>query len=101
MDDARYQREAAELVAAKGIAYNKSFILLFFIAVLVAVVGSLVIIISALPGWIILGTVLGVGGAGVASGKMDALMTLGVASLAGISGIMAVIVTAYVMLGIE
>jgi hypothetical protein len=99
--DGRYQRDAALLQGARTIAANKSFVLLFAICALVGAVGLLVVAVSGLWGWITVAALLVIGGAGVFSGKMDELMTLGVATIAGLTGILSVIVTAYVILGIR
>jgi hypothetical protein len=99
--DGRYQRDAAVLQQARTISMNKSFFLLFFICLLVAAVGLLTVGVSGMWGWITV-AVLGVlGGLGAWSGKMDTLMTLGVAALAGATGVLSAIVTVYVILGIR
>lgn len=101
MDDERYQRDAAALIAAKGVAANKSFVLLFAICFLVAAVGLLVIGVSGLWGWVTVAVLGVVGGLGAWSGKMDALMTLGVAVIAGLTGALSAVVAAFVMLGVR
>ncbi len=98
--DARYQRDAAALAQARTISGNKSFILLFTICILVISVGLLTIGVSGMWGWVTVATLALVGGAGAWSGKMDSLMTLGIATIAGMTGVLSVIVTAYVLLGI-
>ncbi len=99
--DGRYQRDVALLQQARTISMNKSFFLLFSICVLVAAVGLLTVGVSGMWGWITV-AVLGVlGGAGMASGKMDALMTLGIAAIAAGTGVVSAIVTVYVVLGIR
>lgn len=98
--DVRYQRDAAVLAQARTIAANKSFILLFFICVLVLSVGLLTVGVSGLWGWVTVAVLGIVGGIGAWSGRMDSLMTLGIATIAGVTGILSVIVTIYVWLGI-
>lgn len=99
--DGRYARDAALLAQARTISMNKSFILLFVICFLVGAVGLLVVGVSGLWGWITVAVLGLIGGAGVFSGKMDELMTLGVAAISGLTGILSIIVTAYVLLGIR
>ncbi|MDQ3034526.1 MAG: hypothetical protein M3Y87_19105 [Myxococcota bacterium] len=99
--DGRYQRDAAVLQQARTISANKSFFLLFTICILVSAVGLLTVGVSGMWGWITV-AVLGVlGGVGAWSGKMDSLMTLGVATMAGATGVLSAIVTVYVILGIR
>ena len=99
--DGRYQRDAAALAQARTIGANKSFILLFAICVLVGLTGLLVVGVSGMWGWITVAALGVIGGAGAFSGKMDELMTLGVALIAALTGVLSVIVTAYVLLGIR
>jgi uncharacterized membrane protein len=97
--DARYQREVAALIEARGIKMNKSFILLFFICVLVALIGLLVVAVSGLAGWVLVAVLGVIGGIGAWSGKGEMLMLLGAALLALVSGVFSVIVTIYVFAG--
>jgi hypothetical protein len=98
--DGRYQRDAATLAQAQTISANKSFILLFVICILVFSVGLLTVGVSGMWGWVTVAALGLIGGAGIMSGKMDSLMTLGIATVAGATGVLSVIVTAYVLLGI-
>jgi hypothetical protein len=99
--DGRFQRDASALVQAKGIMMNKSFFLLFFIAALVSAVGLLVIGVSGVNGWILSAAVGVLGGVGVATGKADALMTLGVAAIGAVCGVISIIVAVLVILGVR
>ncbi len=101
LDSSRYQRDLADLQAARGVAMNKGIILLFLIVALVSVVGLLVVGVSGLAGWILVAVIVGIGVGGTVSGKMDVLMTLGVALLGAITGVMALIATTYVLLGLH
>lgn len=98
--DARYARDAALLAQARTISMNKGFLLLFFISFLVSAVGLLVVAVSGFWGWVTVGVLLAVGGAGVFSGKMDELMTLGTAVISAITGVVSIAVTAYLVFGI-
>ena len=99
--EGKYHRDAAALQAAKGIMAQKSFLLLFFICFLVASVGLLTIGVSGLWGWVLV-AVLGVlGGLGAWSGKMDEMMTLGVAAIGAVCGVISLIVAVFVVLGIR
>lgn len=98
--DARFARDAALLAQARTISMNKSFFLLFFICFLISAVGLLVIAVSGLWGWVTVGVLLAVGAAGVFSGKMDELMTLGTAGISAVTGIVSIAVTAYLVLGL-
>lgn len=99
--EGKFSRDAAALQAARGVMAQKSFFLLFFVCFLVAAVGLLTIGVSGLWGWVLV-AVLGVlGGLGAWSGKMDELMTLGVAAIGGICGIVSLIVAVFVVLGIR
>ena len=99
--DARYQRDAALLQAAKSLGQNKGFLLLFLICFLVGAVGLLTVGVSGMWGLITVAVLLAVGGVGAVTGKMEEMMTLGVAAIAGLSGIVCMIVAVYVLAGIR
>lgn len=101
LDDGRYARDAAALQQARGISANKSFILLFAICFLVGAVGLLTVGVSGMWGWITVAALGVLGGVGAWSGRMESLMTLGVAGIAALTGVMSIIVTAFVILGIR
>src|SRR5690606_35090340 len=97
--DGRFQRDAALLAQARTLSQNKSFLLLFFICFLVAATGLLVVAVSGMWGWITVAVLGAGGGLGVFTGKMDELMTLGIAAIGGLTGILSIIVTGYVLFG--
>lgn len=78
---------------------NKSFFLLFGIAILVAVVGLLCIFVAKTAGWVTFGSLAGLAAIGHFTGKSDALMTLGVALVSGVCGVLTLIVAAYHFMG--
>lgn len=97
--DGRYARDAALLAQARTLSMNKGFLLLFVICFLVGAVGLLVVAVSGLWGWVTVAVLALVGGAGFFSGKMDELMTLGVAGVSALTGILSIAVTGYILFG--
>ena len=97
--DGRYQRDAAALAQARTLAANRSFFLLFGVCVLVGLGGLLVVGVSGTPGWIVTAAILGIGTGASFSGKADDIMLLGVALIGACCGLLALAVTAQVILG--
>jgi hypothetical protein len=97
--DARYQRDAAALIQARGIGMNKSLLVLFFVCVVGALVSAIVVAVSGAPGWALVATVGTLGGVGAWSGKMDTLMLAAIAGLALLSGVLSAVVAVLVIAG--
>jgi hypothetical protein len=97
--DSRYQRDVAALTEARGIMMNKSFFLMFFLCALFSALGLLIVAISGVPGWVLVAVLGLIGGAGVASGKMDSLMLWGLMLIAAASGVASAIVAVMVFAG--